>query len=135
MFSSIDGGILEGERLGGGVVADFALDARDGGEVGAVRRGDLHASYLESGTSDNHFVLDDVARGIADGVLAVIPGSPCGFQDITPLEGEVFEVADGAIGTLCRDGSISDCKRRSRRASFACDSKIAFGIDCTTLNK
>ena len=145
IYSSNDGGILEGERLGGGVVADFALDARDGGEVGAVFRGNLHASYLESVLlyrwcdttrgCDDHLVGDDVARGIADGVLAVIPDSPCGFRDLTPLEGEVCEVADGAFGALCRDGSIFDCKRLAKRAILACDSPFAFGIDCTTLNK
>ena len=47
-FPYIDGGILEGERLGGGVVGHLALDARDGGEVGAVRRGDLHVTDQES---------------------------------------------------------------------------------------
>ena len=138
MFSYIDGGILEGERLGGGVVADFALDARDGGEVGAVRRGDLHAGYLESVLlyrCDNHLVGDFLARSIADGVLFGIPDSPCGFRDRTTLESEVSEAADGSLGALCRDGSISDCKRLATRATFACDSPFAFGIDCTTLNK
>ena len=138
MISSIDGGILEGERLGSGVVGHLARDAIDDREVGAVIRGDPHASYLESVLlyrwCDNHLVGDDVARGIADGVLAGIPDSPCRFRDLTPLEGEVCEVADGAFGALCRDGSISDCKRLAPRAILACDSPFAFGIDCTTLN-
>ena len=78
----------------------------------------------------------DVARGIADGVLVGIPDSPCGFRDLTPLESEVCEVADGAsAAALCRDESISDCKRLARRAILACNSENAFGIDCTTLNK
>ncbi len=82
------------------------------------------------------FLLDVFLTAFfTDGFLFSIPDGPCGFRDLTPLEDEACEVADGTLGTLCRDGSISDCKRLSRRAITASDSPIAFGIDCTTLNK